>query len=150
METNHGKCPHCGANTKSFWHRVTPGLVGCLIKAIDFVKTNNKNCFHLGHDLNLSKVEYNNFQKLRFHGLVAKVPEKPGYWLITRRGGQFLRGEIVIPDSVETYRNAVKNHSPKMIHIGELKNKFPEFQSQFAYEYQQPVGVGEGQALLFS
>lgn len=142
MENNESKkCPHCGANMKAFWHKVNSGLIGCLIKAIEYVKTHNKNSFNLNHDLNLSNVEYNNFQKLRFHGLVAKVDEKPGHWLITKRGGQFLRGEIVIPLRVQSFRNKVKDHSPQTIHISELKNKFPEFQSQFAYEYQRPVGV---------
>lgn len=140
MDNNQGKCPHCGANTKAFWHKLSPGLVSVLIKAIEYVKIHNKNCFHY-KDLNLNYSEASNLQKLRFHALIAKVPDKAGHWLITKRGGQFLRGEIVVPMRVQTYRNEVKEHSKEMIHISDLRHKFPEFQSKFAYEYQQPVGV---------
>lgn len=129
------KCNSCGASMKMWWHMVTPGLVGDLIKAIEFVKA-NKNEFHLQKNLNLSKNEYNNFQKLRFHGLVAKVKDRSGYWLITKRGGHFLRGEMEIPVGVLTFRNKVVDHTEKMCKIADFKQKFPSFQSEFAFEYK--------------
>jgi len=132
------RCKCCGASMKSFYHTLSPGIVSGLIRAIQFVHTNKKNQFHLQKDLtNLTKNEYNNFQKLRFHGLIAHVPNKSGYWLITKRGGQFLRGEIAIPDQVQTFRNNVIGHSEGRIHINQLKNKVPDFQKEFAYEYEQ-------------
>ena len=130
-------CANCGESMKSYWHNISPGLVAGLIKAIEFVSRNNRNYFHLAQDLNLSKTEYNNFQKLRFHALVAHVDGKPGYWLITKRGGQFLRGETTIPKSVKTFRNRVMDHSEELVHIENYKHHFPEFQSEFAYEVQQ-------------
>jgi hypothetical protein len=129
-------CANCQAGMKMFWHMMSPGLVGCLIKAIEFVKI-NKNHFHLTKDLNLSKTEYNNFQKLRFHGLIAHSGNKAGYWLITKRGGSFLRDEIEIPDGVKTFRNKVEGHSEKMIKISDFRGKFPSFQSEFAYEFKK-------------
>ena len=133
-------CEHCGANMKAYWQPLTGGLVSCLVKAIKYVHTNKKNEFHLSKHLDLSKNQYNNFQKLRFHALVAKVDDKPGYWLITKRGGQFLRGEIAVPKKVETFRNEVIDHSTDQVHINDLKHKIPSFDSEFAYEYQMPIG----------
>ena len=130
------KCLHCGAGMKAFWHQLSPGLVGVLIKAIQFVRTQNNNDFSI-HDLSLSNTEYNNFQKLRFHALITKIDGKKGHWLITARGGQFLRGEIQIPKGVQTFRNKVLGHSDDLIHIRDLKNKFPSFESEHAYEYQK-------------
>ncbi len=127
-------CSNCGASMKMWWHQMVPGLVGDLIKAIEFVKRSGKNQFHLQKDLNLSKTEYNNFQKLRFHGLVAHVSNKVGYWLITKRGGQFLRNELEIPAAVMTFRNRVEGHSPEMTRITDFKGKFPTFQSEYAFE----------------
>lgn len=135
-------CPTCGANLKAFWHTLNPGLVSILIKAIQFVHARNKNEFHLQNDLHLSVNEFSNFTKLRFHGLMAKVDGKPGYWLITKRGGQFLRGEITVPLRVQTFRNQVKAHSPGVIHIDELRGQVPYFEKEYAYEYQ-PVKVAE-------
>ncbi len=81
---------------KPFWHTLNPGLVSVLIKCIEFVREHDKNEFHLQRDLHLNVNEFSNFTKLRFHALVAKVDSKPGYWLITARGGQFLRGKIAV------------------------------------------------------
>lgn len=130
-------CANCGESMKSYWHNITPGLVSGLIKAIEFVSRNNRNSFHLAQDLNLSKTTYNNFQKLRFHALVAHDKGKKGFWLITKRGGEFLRGETTIPKSVKTFRNRVVDHSDELVHIENYKHHFPEFQSEFAYEVQQ-------------
>jgi hypothetical protein len=130
-------CANCGESMKIYWHNLSTGLVSCLIKAIEYVQKNHDNQFNLLTDLSLTKVQYNNFQKLRFHGLVAKVDNKLGYWLITRRGGQFLRGEISVPTSVQTFRNKVTDHSEKKVSINDFKGQFPYFQSEFAYEVQQ-------------
>jgi hypothetical protein len=133
------RCPHCGAGMKQFWHTLNPGLVSVLIKCIQFVHDHNKNEFHLQRDLHLNVNEFSNFTKLRFHALVAKVDDKPGCWLITSRGGQFLRGEIAVPHRVKTFRNRVLEHSPELIHIDQLKGKVPEFEKKYAFEYQRPL-----------
>lgn len=128
------KCPYCGANMKAYWHTLTPGLVSGLVEAIKFVVSHSRNSFHLQRDLNLSKSMYNNFQKLRFHALVAKIDEKPGYWLITNRGGQFLRGEIEVPRQVLTFRNKVQTHSGDKVHMRQFRDKVPYYEAEFAYE----------------
>lgn len=132
-------CANCGESMKSYWQTVHSGIVGDLIQAIDFVKKNNRNSFHLAKDLNLSKAEYANFQKLRYHALVAKDKDakEKGCWLITKRGGQFLRGEISIHKRVHTYRNRIIGYSDDMVHINQFRHEFPFFESDLAYEIQQ-------------
>jgi hypothetical protein len=39
----------------------------------------------------------NCLSQMRAFGLVARIKNKPGHWLLTRRGGQFRRGEIDLP-----------------------------------------------------
>lgn len=138
-KTAERRCPTCGANMKAFWHTLTPGLVSILVQCIQWVHEHGKNEFHLQNDLHLTVNQFSNFTKLRFHALVAKVEGKPGYWLITTRGGQFLRGEIVVPLRVLTFRNHVMEHSKELIHINELKHKIPYFEREFAYETPQAV-----------
>lgn len=133
-------CPTCGHSMKAYFHTLTPGLVSVLITAIEFVHASGKNQFHLQDDLHLSVNAFCNVTKLRFHALIAKVDGKPGFWLITARGGRFLRGEIAVPSKVKTFRNRVIEHSTELIHINELKGKIPEFEKEFAYEVQ-PVGA---------
>lgn len=139
MEQIHTHCPNCGASMKSFNHTLSSGIVSALIKAIRYVQRTNKNEFHLQkHLVDLTKNEYNNFQKLRFHGLVAKIDGKAGYWLITKRGGSFLRGELGIPKNVQTFRNKVISHSGEVVTIKMYYGKVPEFEQNFEYEYQNP------------
>lgn len=147
------KCEHCGASTKAYIHSLNSGLVSVLIKAIQYVIKTNNNKFHY-KDLNLNYSEASNLQKLRFHGLIAhysKENTKSGLWLITTKGGQFLRGEVSIPKQVKTFRNKVLAHSEETIHISYLKHKFPDFESKYAYEYQRTVGldIPKQESLLF-
>ena len=136
MDNQTQKCPHCGASMKAWWHTLTPGLVNCLIKALKTVRVTNTNRFHLLQDLNLTKMEYNNFQKLRFHGLVAHADEnkKSGYWLLTSRAGKFLHGEITIPKKVKTFRNRVIEHSEEVTGIADFRNQVEWFESEFNFD----------------
>lgn len=136
MEPNQEKCPHCGASMKSYWHSLTPGLVSVLVKAIQHVHRTGRNKFHY-KDLNLNYSEASNLQKLRLHGLITHFDKdsiKSGEWLVTTRGGQFLRGEIAVPQRVQTFRNKVLDHSQENIHISTLRGKIPYFEREFAYE----------------
>jgi hypothetical protein len=132
-------CPTCGASMKQFWHALSPGLVSVLIKAIQFVHKNNKNKFHY-KDLDLNYTEASNLQKLRFHGLIAhfnKENKKSGEWLITKKGGRFLRGEIKTRSRVKTFRNEVVDYSKEEVGINDFKNKIPDFESNFSYEFKE-------------
>lgn len=141
MEDNNAirsdKCERCGASLRAYFHTLTPGLVRVLIKIITAVHKKGKNSVHLQRDMELTKTEYANAQKLRFHGLIAHADpnnKNSGLWLVSAKGGAFLRGEISVPKRVKTFRNKVMGHSDEVIHIGELKSKIPYFESQFVYE----------------
>ena len=76
-------------------------------------------------DVNFSKNEYANFQKLRYSGLVAKC-EKSAYWLLTKRGAAFLRNEIFLPKGVLVFRNRIqKYHEDKVNLMSVMKNNEP-------------------------
>lgn len=117
-------CPHCGAKMQSYWHRMTPGLVKALVKFAKAVKANGVNHAHTRKDAHLTTSELCNFTKLRHHGLVAKYMENgehvTGEWLLTKRAGEFLRGEIDIPLKVKTYRNKNVDYSKEMVNIRDI------------------------------
>lgn len=144
-ENNEERCEHCGANLKKFWHRLTPGMTNALIKARRYVAENpsSRNEFHIYKHLTrentLTTVEQMNWTKLRFHGLVAKVRRegkvKTGYWLITRRGADFLNGEIQIPQRVQTFRNRVVARSEEMVTIKDVIGAQPYWDKKEEYLY---------------
>ena len=117
------KCPYCGANTLKHWHRISKGLAQTLIEFKKAVIKHNRNQIHIKDDMNLTKSQFNNFQKLRYHGLVAKYihPNTKehigGYWLLTRRGNLFCKNAIEIPVKVQTYRNKISDKTEEKIYI---------------------------------
>jgi hypothetical protein len=129
-------------------HRLTPGLVSYLVKAVQFVHAHNHNEFHLQRDLHLSVTENANWQKLRYWGLTAKVEGQRGKWLITKFGGMFLRGEIDMPVSVSTQDNHRIAKSEQRIHIRDLRGKIAEFQSEWITEEAKVEGEHKQPALI--
>lgn len=110
-------CDKCGANLDGRWERLTPGLCRTLIKIWGRVIAKNENRVHLAKDLDLSNNEYNNAQKLRYFALIAKVKGMSGYWLVTRRGAQFIRGQQKVHREVKIFRNHIQERSPDNVGI---------------------------------
>lgn len=133
-------CETCGASLKKFWHRITPGLVDTLVKSYTVVSSKGENVFNRD-ELALSNSAYTNLYKLRYHGLLAKHKVNgewhKGEWLITRRGGQFLRGELAIPFRVQTFRNKVIAHDSDLVKIGQVIGQTPYFETNFEFDYAE-------------
>lgn len=114
MSTELHTCPTCNHQATAYWHRLTPGLVGALIKLRTAVHEKQRNNIDIHKEMDLTTTEAMNWTKLRFHGLVAKYKVdgqvQRGQWVLTSRGAQFLRGEIARPRKVKTLNNAVVDH----------------------------------------
>jgi hypothetical protein len=91
----------------------------------------------LGAPFQLSKDEWSNFTKLRYHGLAAKC-DRRGYWLLTKRGSDFLKGEVSIPQTVVTFANRVAGHDGTLIHISRFRPLIPEF-DKLTYSEEKPA-----------
>lgn len=136
------KCPHCGANMKIWRQRLTPGLAYVLIKFRQTVISRNINKVNPAKNMNLTKTEYNNFQKLRYHALIAKHDNK-GYWLLTRRGNQFVKGKVAIPESVYTFRNKIVKKSEGFVTIEQVIGSTPYWDDNFEFEQYDLKEINE-------
>jgi hypothetical protein len=143
QQTQHN-CPHCGASMKVWEHRLTPAITNMLISFARAVKEKGINDIHFQKDIGASANECNNFPKLRYFGLITKVLDedgthKQGHWLITRRGGAFLRGEEAVHRSVKTFRNKIQERSEEMVFIWEIKQNYGQeyFQKEFSFNIFQ-------------
>lgn len=139
----HKRCPYCDASMKKHWHRLSKGLVNTLIKFKQKVLELGQNKVHIKNDCNYSKVEFANFQKLRYFGLVAKWvnsenEHEGGYWLLTKRGNQFLKGEIAIPLRVLTFRNKIHQRDERLYKISDVLavNDLPYWDDINTIEYE--------------
>lgn len=134
-------CECCGAKLLGRWESVSKGLVKSLVKLKKQVIKTNTNAVHL-KELTLSKSEYNNFQKLRYHGLVARVKNQSGeietgYWLLTKRGNLFLNNEINVPKKVLIFRNSIVDKSFEITNVKEvLINEEPYWFEKADFQFQ--------------
>lgn len=146
-------CPNCGALMKKHWHSLTLGLVGALVKIKTAVITKNENRVHPVRDVELTNNERNNLSKLRYHALIAKSGR--GYWLLTRRGSEFLKGKVAIPKRVLTWRNKVVDYDLERVYVKDIfKADLPHWEESHVFELANPegelAGTREVQLELFS
>lgn len=139
---NKEHCPTCGQNITPHWESVTKGLVNTLIKFARTVRIKNRNKVHLQKECGFTYNQYNNFQKLRYHGLVGKVIENgehiSGYWMLTKLGYLFLVGETAIPKKISIHQKMVMDTSDKMVTIEEVykDETIPYFEKIGDFEYE--------------
>lgn len=115
-------CTHCGSKLRKYKSKLTLGLVDTLKIVAKEVIKRDVNDVHI-KDLNLTNSQFGNFNKLRYHALIAKVKiggeHMQGRWLVTRRGWAFLKGEAV-PEYVITFRNNVVDHAENLVTIYDI------------------------------
>lgn len=106
------KCESCGYQSSIYTHTLTPGLVTALVKFKRATLYHGRYSIHRYKDTDpypfkFTSVEQGNLTMLRFLGLIAHDEAKgKGWWLLTRRGSDFLKGAEV-PAKVRTLNNEV-------------------------------------------
>lgn len=121
------RCESCGHIKTAYTHKLNKLLCQSLRDLIDFYERTKSAC-NLQRDLNLTKSQYNNFQKLQYWLLVRRAPEG---WYPTEHGINFIEGRIFIPNIVATLESEVlgtwheawkthKGNKPKMVSIKDI------------------------------
>jgi len=98
------QCACCGAKVVEYRHSFNQALAVGLWR----LYTNGGGPINL-KDLGLTRNQWDNFQKLRYWGLVAKAHRDDGRringaWLVTPTGREFIEGGASIRSRVWTYR----------------------------------------------
>lgn len=164
-EEKNCKCPHCGANMYVHGHNLSKGLVHTLIKFKNRVIEKKENRVHIKDELHLNNTQFGNYQKLRFHGLIAKCIDpvtkqhEQGYWLLTKRGNEFVKNMISIPKKVYTFRNKIVDKDKDFVTMQQvLKDEMMPYwdeKNDFICDYMDILDAEElkydstGQGLLF-
>lgn len=92
-------CEHCGMTT-TYILGLDRGSVDILLDLFAHISAKGVNEIHPKKETDWSnnpdKTWYlTNLSRPRFHGLIAYVKEKKGYYCLTRKAGQFLRNNLV-------------------------------------------------------
>jgi hypothetical protein len=136
MQNSVKTCPTCNAKLEGRWEYITRGQLTLLTKLHKAIKKFDRNSIHLQQDMDLTSNEYNNFQKLRYNGLVAHAKET-GNWLLTTRGVRFLKQEINLPKGVLVFRNRIQKYDKRRVSIESiLKGKEPYWLSREDFTYE--------------
>ena len=122
------RCPYCGAKVKRYWQHLTQGMVESLIIFAHKVKNTGVNEVHLTKGLSFTVNQWCNFRKLRYFGLAHRVKNpdgsfKAGCWLLTRNGGAFLRGDMLVPSRIKTFRNKIVEKGEELVGVYEFGRK---------------------------
>lgn len=113
------RCDHCGASMMEHRHNLSRAMAEGLKRLYEFGAPVN-----IKH-LQLTRNQWDNFQKLRYWGLVEKSYDPTGkriggYWQITDKGKEFLSGKISLPKISWTYRGEFVRSDGQNIHISEV------------------------------
>lgn len=123
-------------NTITYEHAILAGHIKVLAKWKRAVKHFDRNSLHREHDLDgtefeLTKPESANLTFLRYHGLLVKDKEAAaGYWVLTRRGNEFLRGERTIPKHAVVKNNEVIGHEGPEVEVTDVWRDAPHWPSR--------------------
>lgn len=91
---------HCDECTQSTEYKLglDKGSAKIVLAIVDIIKRKPNNEIHPANELDSSghkKWYLTNLSRPRFHGLIAYVEDKPGYYCLTRKAGKFLRNKEV-------------------------------------------------------
>lgn len=104
-------CSHCGANMREYTFVLNEHLIKALKKLYDVGGD-----AHL-KDLELEYNQRNNFQKLKFWGLVSQNKQKSGNWVVSDYGKEFIETNLSISKRVVTYRNTFKEYKEPIDYV---------------------------------
>lgn len=101
-------CGSCGHVKTAFVHHINKPMVNALRQLVDWYERTGKPA-NLQKNLDLTKNQYNNFQKLQYFGVVTRTDKG---WFPSSTGIAFIYGNTRIPSHVATVESVVlpQNH----------------------------------------
>lgn len=94
------KCGHCGNEIRAYIHSLNRPMAASLRQLVDRYEELRRS-INLQKDLNLTKNQYNNFQKLAYFGLVGHTTNG---WYPTEHGIEFVYGRQQAWSKVATFK----------------------------------------------
>lgn len=124
-EQNHGRCDRCHQVIAIYRYKVNKQMATVLRKMRAEIDANGENKINFD-SLDIPYRLASQRSKMRLHGLIAKYKENGVHvsntWLITKKGGDFLRGEA-IAEKVIVFDNKVIGHEGELVDIHRLMDE---------------------------
>lgn len=122
-------CPGCGHVLKAYVHKLNKPLIDALKQAVRFSDFQTNKHFNLQKDLDLTKNQYNNFQKLQYFWLIRPVKKwlrsMTSFWISFCQGHSLTRDTaITLGKSIlSTGHTAWQWVDHKLLNIWEIQEK---------------------------
>lgn len=90
-------CQCCG-QAENYMLGMDKGSAEIVLSILSRISEKEINEIHPSRELEMTgdkKWQITNLSRPRFHGLIAFVKDKPGYYCLTRKAGLFLKGEPI-------------------------------------------------------
>lgn len=114
----HEPCTMCGHTRTAFTHVINKSMVNALRQLVDWYESTKKPA-NLQKNLDLTKNQYNNFQKLQYFKVVQRTEEG---WFPTQLGIDFIYGRGKIWNRIATIES---NILPNEHQAWKTATKFP-------------------------
>ncbi len=118
-------CPCCNSEVVVRKESLSKGLVDTLVKFYIECRLYAINQLHLQDETDLTKNQYNNFQKLQYFKLVEKT-QRVGVWKITEAGVDFIEIGKLIAKNAYVFRNKVVETGGPLVGLIDYKKYLPE------------------------
>lgn len=130
-------CPCCNSEIVVRKESLSKGLVDTLVKFYLECRLYATFELHLQDETDLTKNQYNNFQKLQYFGLVAKT-DKTGVWSLTPNGRAFIEIGKMLAKYAYVFRNRVVETSGPMVCLSDYKQHIPDEYWNKIEDYNKP------------
>lgn len=127
------KCECCGHIKVLYQHKLNKPMVSALAQLYKKNKPAN-----LQKELNLTKNQYNNFQKIQHMGLVEGMGSS-SMWRITDKGVKFITGRISVCSSGFSFGGETIPHDHELVKKAGYKYTFVYVEKIVKEDYQKLV-----------
>jgi len=111
-------CECCGAKVVEYKHVLNKGLVDALFRLSKHIVPMPLT------ELDITRNQWTNFQKLRYWGLVDKAIHADGTgtgcWFVTWKGREFIANEIPMKNNAWTFRGITTNLDGKEMYFNDI------------------------------
>ncbi|MCX6785949.1 MAG: hypothetical protein NTZ18_03820 [Candidatus Komeilibacteria bacterium] len=152
-------CERCG-QSENYLLGLDKGTVKIVLAMLNAISAKGKNEIHPAREMDCSgnkKWFLTNLSRPRFHGLIAYIDGKPGYYCLTRKAGQFLHGKAIpqyaIISKVTGHQEGYFEAERCLVTLRELlKGDVPMWAGEQSrmIDYLDPVAPDNGQVKLFN
>lgn len=133
-------CHHCGHVNTAYAHTLNTGLVQALRQLVDYYHRNKRAVKSIQSELELTKNQFCNFQKLQYFDLARKTPFG---WFPSDRGVAFIQGELQVEKTVATIASEVLPYEhpywrtkayPTPVYVWQIDEKSYKRRTEYQFE----------------